>query len=95
MLTAKAFEVFQHCPPAGSRIVVVERDGMVKIADNGWAAASGESAGEIAATDGALECRRWLVAQGFHRTCQRIRDEYGCSFSQSANLLGVDDSVAL
>jgi hypothetical protein len=44
LLTAKTFEVFQHRLSAGRRILLVEGDGVVKIADNGRAAASGEAA---------------------------------------------------
>jgi hypothetical protein len=93
MLSTKTFEVFQHCPSAGCRILMVERNRVVNIADDGRAATSGEAAGEIPAAHGALQCRRRLIAQRFYRTRQRIGDENRCGVRQSANLLGVDDSV--
>ena len=74
---------------------MVERNGVVNVADNGRAATSGEAAGEIPATHRALQRRRRLIAQRFHRTGERIGDENRCGLSQSANLLGVDDSVTL
>lgn len=95
MLAAQAFEVVRDGQPASRRILMVERNGVVEVADNGRPAASGEAAGEIAAPNRSLQRRGRLVAQGLDRTRHRIGDEDGCGSSQLAHLVGVDDAVAL
>jgi hypothetical protein len=75
MLPAKAFEILCYRESAGSRILVVERNRVVNVADRGRATASEEAAGQIPATDGAFKCRRWLVTQRLHRAGKRIGDE--------------------
>lgn len=95
MLSTKTFQVLRDGPPASRRVLVVERNGVVEVADDGRSAAPGEATREIAAPDGPFQGRGWLVAQRLDRTRHRIGDEYGCRGRQSAHLRGVDDAVAL
>ena len=95
MLTAKAFEILRYGQPAGRRILVVERNGVVDVADNGRPATPGKPAGEIPAPDGPFQCRRRLVAQRVGRTRQRIGNEQGRGSGQLTHLLGIDDAVPL
>ncbi len=97
MKAAKAFEIRDHRQPTRSRVLMIERDGVVQVAEDGPAAATREAAGQIPTPHRALERRRRLIAQRLGRMVSRIGDtaQRGRRGRQPANLLGVDHPVAL
>src|ERR1700727_2429234 len=95
VLAAKAFEMASHRQPAGRRVLVVERYGVIDVGTGRRAAAAWKSARQIAAPDGTLERGRGLIMQRCRGAALRIGQPERCCRGQLADLLGIDDPVAL
>lgn len=74
---------------------MVERNGVVDIADHRRAGASGKAAGQITAAHEPFQPRRRLIAQGLDRTGHRVGHQHRRGGRQPAHLLGIDDPIAL
>src|ERR1700727_508740 len=82
VLAAKAFEIASHRQPAGRRVLVVERNGVIDVGMGRRAAAAWKSARQIPAPDGTLERGRGLITQCCRGAALRIGQPERCCRGQ-------------
>src|ERR1700759_2254009 len=96
VFSALGVEVVRHGLAAGAWGGVVERDRMVDVSGPRGAIASGKRTRQTADPDPPLDGCRRLVIRGLRIRHARLGNQsQRGGFGQGADLLGVDDSVAL